>query len=212
MLTVTALGNRLVFLSLSIVVAVCKLKCSSIFALKASCRWKKFCICFKISPEDSPPSIHAGGRVALLSSRRLLSSLLRLDHGVSSVEFVSKGRRPDRDPPLPEFDPTLDPGVSLRISRPFSLCAGLDTGVSLNGETDAGVLVCVESGEWELEGDDEVVLRGTGEWGVLTTGPLLLALALFDEDERFVSCCLRLLCLFGASLAISVDIPALVHN
>ena len=37
-----------------------------------------------------------------------------------------------------------------------------------------------------------------------------MALALFDEDKRFVSCCLRLLCLFGASLAISVDMSALV--
>lgn len=37
-----------------------------------------------------------------------------------------------------------------------------------------------------------------------------MALALFDEDKQFVSCCLRLLCLFGASLAISVDMSALV--
>ena len=55
----------------------------------------------------------------------------------------------------------LSTAVFLRISRSFFPCAGLDSGVSLNGETDAGV--CVDSGEWELEGDDEVVLRGTDE-------------------------------------------------
>lgn len=50
----------------------------------------------------------------------------------------SKGGRPDRDAPWPEFDPTLDRGVSLRISRSFS-CVGFESGVSLNGETDGGV-------------------------------------------------------------------------
>ena len=46
------------------------------------------------------------------------------------------------------------------------------------------------------------------EWLGVTTGPLLLvALALVDVDEWFVSCCLRLPGLFGASLAISLDIP-----
>ena len=39
-----------------------------------------------------------------------------------------------------------------------------------------------------------------------------MALALVDEDERFVSCCLRLLGLFGASLAISLDIPGITHT
>ena len=74
------------------------------------------------------------------------------------MEFgnISTGGRPDHDAPWQEFYPTLNRGVSLRISRSFSPCAGLDSDVSLNGETDAGV--CVDSGERELQGDDEVVL------------------------------------------------------
>lgn len=43
----------------------------------------------------------------------------------------SKGGRPDRDAPWPEFDPTLDRGVSLRISRSFLLVWGLRAGFHL---------------------------------------------------------------------------------